>query len=458
MVYPLLVYSINLARILAYCSMLISPFQKDERIAEETLVHVNIITETHGAKGVFEVNGKRIENYSPTIIQDFSSTGIVFDHKGNVLTFLGYRWIDIQGRNPQVEITTSEGQKLKGKLIGIDQTNSVAVIQTNGKLKKTPICSGCKIRDGSTVMSPLVPSLNPAQYQEARVLAVGIGSATPEQGSWIVAVNHPFPEIGQPILTTDHRVLGFIAGQDSADLQTIVYPIDQMMASAEKILKAGGDVRAGWLGVLLLDAQPEIGAGVVIQEIEPGSPAQKAGLSAQDLLQKYNGKEIQNVRQFIQLLESTPIGSRADIEITRQGSPLSLTAVIEARQPQQNQNRLMFDLSRVLGLPAAAQPVEIDVNQNPLSVGLEVRGLTPGLADALKIPGQRGLLVTDVVKQSPAEQAGILIGDVILSMNGQRFLDPISLASYFEANGLGPQLNLKIFRKGAEQAITVQVP
>jgi S1-C subfamily serine protease len=460
MVYPLLVYSINFARILAYCSMLVSPFQKDERSAETALVRVNIIAETrvteaNGSKGVFEVNGKRVENYSPTIIQDFTSTGIVFDHKGNVLTFLGYRWVDIQ-RNPRIEITTSEGQKLKGKLIGIDQTNSVAVIQTNGKLKKTPICSECEIMDGSTIISPLVPALNPAQYLQARVLA--IDSATPDQGSWIVAVNHPFPEVGQPILTTDHRVLGFIAGQDPADHQTIVYPIDLMMASAEKILKAGGDVRAGWLGVLLLDAQPEIGAGVVIQAIEPGSPAQKAGLSSQDLLQKYNGKEIQNVRQFIQLVEGTPIGSKADIEITRQGNPLSLAAMIEARMPQQNQNRLMLDLSRVLGLPAAALPVESDASQAPLKVGLEVTGLTPSLADALKIPGQRGLLITDVVTQSPAERAGIRIGDVILSMNGQRFLDPISLISYFEANGVGPQLNLKIFRKGAEQAITIQVP
>jgi serine protease Do len=454
----LLIASINLAGLLACCSMLVSPLQQDERIAETTLVRVNIITETHGAKGAFEINGKPVDDYSPTIIQDFSSTGIVIDRKGSVLTFLGYRWVDIQDRHPRVEITTNEGQTLNGKLIGIDQTNSVAVIQTIGALPKTPICAGCEIPDGATVFSPNVVGPNLSQDQEARILLVGTGSAIPAQDSWKITVNRPFPEIGQPILTTDHRVIGFIAGQDPADLQTIVYPIDRMMASAEKILKTGGDIRAGWLGVLLLDAQPEIGAGIEIQTVEPGSPAQKAGLSAKDLLQKYNGKGIENVRQFIQLVEGTPIGSKANIEITRQGNPKSLTAMIEARKPQQNLNRVLGDISHVWGLPATAPPAESDSREPQLRVGLEVMSLTPLLAKTLKIPGKTGLLITDVVQQSRAERAGIRVGDVIVTINGQPFVDPLSLVSYFQDNGMDEQLILKILRKGAEQTITIQVP
>jgi serine protease Do len=457
----LLVSSINLARIVAYCSMLAAPFQKDERIPEETLVRVNIITETRSAKGAFEIQGKRIEDYSPTIIQDFSSTGIVIDHKGSVMTFLGYRWVDIQNHNPRVEVTTNEGQKWKGKLIGIDQTNSVAVIQTNGKLKKTPICSGCEVKDGVTVMFPIIEGPDPSIFEKTRILSVGTGAALPDQGSWIIAVNRPFPEVGLPIFTMDHRVLGFIAGQDPADLRTIIYPIDQMISSAHKILKTGGDIRAGWLGVLLLDVQTENGSGIVIQGIEPGSPAQKAGLIARDFLRKFNGSEIRNVRQFIQLVESAPIGSKTNIEITRQGNRMNLTALIEARKPQQNLNRLMVDLSRVLGSPTPslpAIPAESDSNEPQLRVGLEVMELTPSLADALKIPGQTGLLITDVVKQSPAEQAGIRVGDVIVTLNGQRFTDPLSLASYLQNNGLDSQLFLKIMRKGAEQTIILQVP
>jgi S1-C subfamily serine protease len=450
----LLVYSINLARILAYCSMLAVPAQKEQQSVEETLVQVNIITQSQGAKGAFEINGKQIKDYRPLIIQDFSSTGIVMDHSGNVMTFLGYRWVDILNRNPQVEVTTGTGQKWKGKLIGIDQTNSVAVIQTNGKLKKTPLCTGCEVKDGITVMSPIVRGPDLSQYQEAQILSVGRESAISDQSSWILALNHPFPEIGQPILTMDRRVLGFIAGQDPA----IVYPIDQMIASANKILKTGGDIRAGWLGVLIVDTQPEKDAGIVIQTVEPGSPAQKAGLVAQDFLHKYDGKEIQNARQFIQRVEETPIGSKVNLEIIREGNPLNLTATIEARNTQQNIGRLSLDLYRALGFSPVEIPEETKSNEPQLRVGLEVTSLNPAKADKLKIHGQTGLLITEVVKQSRAERAGVCVDDVIVSLNGQRFTDPLSLASFLQNNGLSSQLILKILRKGAKRTITIQVP
>jgi S1-C subfamily serine protease len=63
-----------------------------------------------------------------------------------------------------------------------------------------------------------------------------------------------------------------------------------------------------------------------------------------------------------------------------------------------------------------------------------------------------------VVQQSRAEQAGIRVGDVIVTINGQPFLDPLSLASYFQNNGMDSQLIMKILRKGTEQTITIQVP
>jgi serine protease Do len=447
----LLIGSINLARIVACYSMLVSPLQQDKPPAEATLVQVNIITETPGDKAEFKVKGKRIEDYSPTFVQDFASTGIVINNQGDVLTFLGYRWVDIQNHNPRVEITTSDGKKIKGQLIGIDQTNSAAVIHANGNLTKTPICSKCEVKGGLTVVAPVIAELDPSQYQEAQIRSVGVGLETQVQGSLSITLNRPFPDVGQPILTADHRVLGFIAGQNPVDLRIIIYPIDRMMASAEKILKTGGDIRAGWLGVLLMDARSELGAGIEIQGVETGSPAQKAGLGARDLLKKYNGKEIQNVRQFIKMVEDTPIGSQADIEILRRGNPVSLTATIDARKPQQNLNRLLSDFFQSLDRPADEDPPS-------LKVGLEVIGLKSWMADILKIPGQTGLLITNVCKQSPAEGAGVRVGDVIVTLNGRSFPDPMDLLSFIQNNGLGPQLILKILREGAEKTIAIKVP
>ena len=65
---------------------------------EANLVRVNIITETKGSGDSFVINGKRLPSYQPRIIQVFPATGVVLDEKGDVLTFLGYRWVEIQTR------------------------------------------------------------------------------------------------------------------------------------------------------------------------------------------------------------------------------------------------------------------------------------------------------------------------------------------------------------------------
>jgi hypothetical protein len=59
-----------------------------------TLVRVNLIVEKHGNKHTVEINGKVVANYSPTIIEDFPSTGIVIDDLNHIMTFLGYRWVE----------------------------------------------------------------------------------------------------------------------------------------------------------------------------------------------------------------------------------------------------------------------------------------------------------------------------------------------------------------------------
>jgi hypothetical protein len=101
------------------------------RIAQENglpqppLVRVNIVTETR-FRGEFELYGRKIPDYQPRVIQVFPSTGAVIDDKGHVLTFLGYRWVDIQSAEPRVDVITSDGQKYAAKLVGIDESLGTA--------------------------------------------------------------------------------------------------------------------------------------------------------------------------------------------------------------------------------------------------------------------------------------------------------------------------------------------
>ena len=91
-------------------------------------------------------------------------------------------------------------------------------------------------------------------------------------------------------------------------------------------------------------------------------------------------------------------------------------------------------------------------------IGLETILLNPFFADAIRMPGQTGLLVADVVKGMPADQAGVQVGDVITSIDGRPILDPLSFASHLMTRNWSTPLILKVLRKETEHTISVLVP
>jgi serine protease Do len=424
--------------------------------AEITLVRLNITTETRGAVESVEIYGKRVPNYRPTIIQVFPSTGVVIDEQGHVLTFLGYRWVDIQSPNPRIDIFTNEGQKYKGKLIGIDQSMGTAVVLAlEGKLKKTPICQSCEIRDGTTIVTPVIGGSGFQQFKSVQIVSAGSLADPTEQGSLTLTMNQPIPGVGEPILNTDHHVLGFVASQkptndDPMGVRTVVYPMSQLLNSAEKILQLGGNIRTGWLGVYLMDPLSPSGKGVVVKQIDEDSPAQRAGLNPKDTILKWNGTEIQGATQFIQLVQNTSIGSRVSLEVLRQGKLLRLPALIEARKPREaSKGNLIFKFP---------DTDEKDADVPFPKIGIETTPLTPELADALQMPGQSGLLVLKVIDKMAAAESGVLDGDVIISVDGETVLDPQVFASHIQSRGWGGRLIVKLLRKGLERSTVIHLP
>ncbi len=426
---------------------------------ESALVRVNIITETSGINNEVEINGRRLPNYRPAIIHVFSSTGIVLADEEHILIFLGYRWVYVQGHNARIEITTSQKQKYKGKLVGIDQATGAAVIQLlDSKLGETPICSDCEIRNGATIVVPVIGEPGSSKFGEAQVLSVGSGPGIQKSESWMLRINRPYVEVGYPILNADRQVLGFVAGWDPMAMQTVVYPIAQLVASADKIIKTGEDIRTGWLGVFLKDPRSTPNPGAVINQVLEDSPAQKAGLAAEDILLKYDGQEVQDASHFIRLVQNTPVGSKVELEISRKGEPITIAALIEARKPQEMPERIAFRWPGRAGQPPAPMTPEALPQTAGPTVGLEVAAVTPQLADFLQIPEQTGLLVINVYQGMPGDLAGVLVGDVIVSVDGQSVTDAQSFSSYLQARGWGAQLVLKLLRKGIERSVAVQLP
>ncbi len=420
--------------------------------SESSLVRVHVVTKFRDAKDTVEINGKQIADYS--LIISFSATGIVLDPQGHVLAFLGdYHRLDI--RNDSLIEVSRQGQKWRGKLVGIDQTNGAAVIRiVGGTLKKTPTCGECKVKDGATVMTPL--SVETSQFRQAQIVSIGADLETPEPDDFIITVDHPFPDAGQPILTSDHRVLGFIVSQDTMGMRNVVYPISELLASAEKIIRKGGSIYTGWLG-LFVDSNAAEGPGVSVLDVEPDSPAQIAGLIPGDRLLKYNGKRIVDSNQYIQFVEKSTVGSKANLEIVRQGNPITITALIGTRQLQPNRNRLSFNLLEAFGFPGSAVIQDSAPRNQKLLIGVDTLLLDAELAQALKIPIQKGVVVIGVQQKSPAELSGVLLGDVIESIDGQPIADALSFTTFMQTHNWGPRVFLQVNRKGSEITIPVQL-
>jgi serine protease Do len=171
-------------------------------------------------------------------------------------------------------------------------------------------------------------------------------------------------------------------------------------------LKQHGSVVRGWLGVMIQPVTPELASqfkmerpiGALVGEVSPGSPAEKAGILPGDIIVQFNGKEISQMGMLPNVVAETPVGTRAEITLYRKGALKKLPVVIAKLDEEQ---------------VAASEPAEA-LNKR---LGLGVQDLTPEIAAALGITDKHGVLVTGVEPNSPAAEAGLRRGDLILEVN-----------------------------------------
>jgi serine protease Do len=437
---------------------------RGNKTAELALVQVNITTETLGNPESVMIAGKIVRDYTPRIIELFPSTGLVIDDKGHVLTFLGYRWVNIHGRNPRIEIIDSGGRKYPGKLIGIDQNMRIAIVLSEVKgLKKTPLCESCEIKAGATVVMPVSDGSKTLQFESAQILSIGTSGNASGVGEWALKISRPLSMVGAPLLNAQNQVVGIVADQETLaavpgpEAAVNIFRISQILNSATKIIKAGGDILTGWLGVMV-DAEAESGSGVRISGITKDGPADRAGLLAGDVMLKWNGVPVRDSRRWIQIVQDTPIGSKAIIEILRQGKPVTVTALIQARKPVSPSERLVIDVPGVTGPQIPTRDMAL-----MFSLGIDAVPLNAQLAATLQVPVQIGLLVASVKPQAIFDRAGLQTGDIILSVDGINIATPQAMYDHINSRGWGSRLELQLLRKGSdgkgsELNITVQLP
>jgi len=183
-------------------------------------------------------------------------------------------------------------------------------------------------------------------------------------------------------------------------------PVDQAKGIIAQ-LKSDGEVTRGWLGVTIQDLKGDLAeyygvegkSGVMVADVVPGDPADKAGIKPKDIITEVNGKKVDTSRDLTNLAAMLSVGETAEVTILRDGKPQTLEVKIGKRP---------------LTMAAASQNHR---QQKEGEYGFEVTELTPEIARRFNINETSGVIVVGVAPNSKADAAGVKQGDLIVEVN-----------------------------------------
>jgi serine protease Do len=312
----------------------------------------------------------------------------------------------------EVLVTLPDKREFKAKVVGTpDKRTDVAVIKIEATgLPAVKIGDVSRLKVGEWVMAIGSP------FGLENSVTAGIVSAKQrDTGDYLpfiqtdVAINPG--NSGGPLINMRGEVVGINSQiySRSGGFMGISFaiPIDEAIRVSEQ-LRATGRVSRGRIGVQIdqvtKDVAESIGLGrpqgALVRSVEAGSPADKAGIEAGDIITKFDGKAIDRATDLPRMVGNTKPGSRAPVTVFRRGGSKDVVVTIAEFEPEKPARRTGEKEEKPKGSPAAQ------------SVGLTVSDLNADQKKELKIKG--GVKVESVA--DGAARAGIHEGDVIVAI------------------------------------------
>jgi serine protease Do len=143
--------------------------------------------------------------------------------------------------------------------------------------------------------------------------------------------------------------------------------------------------------------------GALVGQVQSGSPADKAGMNQGDIVISFNGEKIKDVNHLRNLVASTPPGSSIPVTVFREGKQVKLTVAVDELAQKDSE----------FGSP------EAENGSTNTTLGIAIDNLTPELARSIGSKRRSGVVVLSVQPGSIADDAGLLVRDVIVSVDGQ---------------------------------------
>ncbi len=223
-------------------------------------------------------------------------------------------------------------------------------------------------------------------------------------------------------------------------------------------LREHGKVDRGWLGVQIQQMTPEIAGslgvpserGALVADVNPDSPAARAGIKQGDVIVKFNGHEIDKLHDLPRLVAETTINSKADVTVWRNGHD---------EQVQVNVGQMPTDKQEVASDDQSQGQSQVGPEKSS-ALGLQLGQLDSSTRKQLGLKGEvKGVVVTQVAPDSPAAELGMQPGDVIVAINQQTVASPRDAAQRLkQAQQKGDKhLLLLLNRHGVNQYVGLNV-
>jgi membrane-associated protease RseP (regulator of RpoE activity) len=228
-------------------------------------------------------------------------------------------------------------------------------------------------------------------------------------------------------------------------------PALEIETSYSRMLKEKGDRQAGWLGVNLTDS----GKYLTVTRVLPNSPAEQAGLQAEDRLLKLNNVELENLTEFSQAIRWMGPDSDCHLTVERKGRINHLQVKLSTRQHE--------NLGWSVALPTAGGSQEEEGRMRIyrtrvpplLEFGLVIERLTSRAAAESAALTQGALLVQQVLEGSRAQQVGLRVGDIIFQVNGH-LVTSVEDVQQVILGAQGP-IQVGLVRDGRKMALSIQI-
>ncbi len=334
---------------------------------------------------------------------------------GFILTSDGYVMTNahvVEGAE-EVIVTLPDKREFKAKVVGTpDKRTDVAVIKIDATgLPAVKIGDITRLKVGEWVMAIGSP------FGLENTVTAGIVSAKQrDTGDYLpfiqtdVAINPG--NSGGPLINMRGEVVGINSQiySRSGGFMGISFaiPIDEAIRVADQLRSPAGRVSRGRIGVQIDQVSKEVAEsiglgkaqGALVRSVEAGSPADKAGVEAGDIITRFDGKTIDRASDLPRLVGNTKPGHRSTMTVFRRGNSRDLSVTIAEIEAEKPQRPVAEPEEKPKGSPAAQ------------SVGLVVSDLTDAQRKELKVKG--GVKVEAVT--DGAARAGIREGDIIVAI------------------------------------------